>query len=73
MDGALRRWYRKIEAIENQALRPRGDHALDLGRNSIRRLRGELDAGLQAVAWHDWLVAHSGPEELVTFSLISLT
>src|SRR5262249_56033767 len=34
----LQRWYRKIEAVENQALRQRADDVLDLGRNIIRRL-----------------------------------
>ena len=45
----LQRWYRKIEAIENQTLRQRADDVLDLGRNIIRRLRGEQGAGFQAV------------------------
>ncbi len=37
----LQRWYRKIEAIENQTFRQRADDVLDLGRNVLRRLRGE--------------------------------
>src|SRR5262249_15803537 len=37
----LQRWYRKIEAVEDQTLRQRADDVLDLGRNVIRRLRGE--------------------------------
>jgi phosphoenolpyruvate-protein phosphotransferase len=45
----LQRWYRKIEAIENQTLRQRADDVLDLGRNIIRRLRGEQEAGFEAV------------------------
>jgi phosphoenolpyruvate-protein phosphotransferase len=45
----LQRWYRKIEAIENQTLRQRADDVLDLGRNIIRRLRGEQGAGFEAV------------------------
>src|SRR5689334_20300834 len=45
----LQRWHRKIEAIENPALRQRADDVLDLGRNVIRRLRGEQGAGFQAV------------------------
>jgi phosphoenolpyruvate-protein phosphotransferase len=40
----LNRWYQKFEALENQTLRQRADDVLDLGRNIIRRLRGE-DAG----------------------------
>lgn len=45
----LQRWYRKFETIENQILRQRADDVLDLGRNIIRRLRGEQGAGFQAV------------------------
>jgi phosphoenolpyruvate-protein phosphotransferase len=52
----LRQWYQKFEAIENQALRQRADDVLDLGRNIIRRLRGERDAGLTAIPEHSILV-----------------
>src|SRR5207302_7848168 len=45
----LQRWYRKIEALENQTLRQRADDVLDLGRTIIRRLRGEPGAGFRAV------------------------
>src|SRR4051794_10147822 len=45
----LQRWHRKIEAVENPTLRQRADDVLDLGRNIIRRLRGEQGAGLEAV------------------------
>jgi phosphoenolpyruvate-protein phosphotransferase len=45
----LQRWYQKIAAIENPTLRQRADDVLDLGRNIIRRLRGEQGAGFQAV------------------------
>jgi phosphoenolpyruvate-protein phosphotransferase len=45
----LQRWHRKIEAIENQTLRQRADDVLDLGRNIIRRLRGEQGNGFQAI------------------------
>jgi phosphoenolpyruvate-protein phosphotransferase len=45
----LQRWYRKIVAIEDPTLRQRADDVLDLGRNIIRRLRGEPGAGFQAV------------------------
>src|SRR5262249_39202927 len=47
--GVLQRWYRKFEATENQTLRQRADDVLDLGRNIIRRLRGEQGAGFEAV------------------------
>ena len=52
----LQRWYRKFEAMENQTLRQRADDVLDLGRNIIRRLRGEQDAGLKAIPEHSILV-----------------
>jgi phosphoenolpyruvate-protein phosphotransferase len=45
----LQRWYRKFEAIENPTLRQRADDVLDLGRNIIRRLRGEQEVGFQAI------------------------
>jgi len=45
----LRRWYKKFEAIENQAFRQRADDVLDLGRNIIRRLRGEAESSLKAI------------------------
>ena len=45
----LKRWYQKFEAIEDQSLRQRADDLMDLGRNIIRRLRGETDAGLAAI------------------------
>src|SRR5262249_9254311 len=53
----LQRWHRKIEAIENPTLRQRADDVLDLGRNVIRRLRGEQGAGFQAVPEGSVLVA----------------
>src|SRR5262249_28523254 len=43
----LQRWHRKFEAIENQTFRQRADDVLDLGRNVIRRLRGEHGGGFQ--------------------------
>lgn len=62
----LQRWYRKIEAIENQTLRQRADDVLDLGRNIIRRLRGEQGAGFQAVPEGSILVAqHLLPSDIV--------
>jgi phosphoenolpyruvate-protein phosphotransferase len=45
----LLRWYKKFEAIENQTLRQRADDVLDLGRNLIRRLRGEQESALSAI------------------------
>jgi phosphoenolpyruvate-protein phosphotransferase len=62
----LQRWYRKIEAIEDQALRQRADDVLDLGRSIIRRLRGEQGAGFQAVPEGSILVAqHLLPSDIV--------
>jgi len=52
----LLRWHQKFEAIENQTLRERADDVLDLGRNLIRRLRGEQNAGLKAIPEHSILV-----------------
>src|SRR4051812_37910941 len=62
----LQRWYRKITAVESPALRQRADDVLDLGRNVIRRLRGEQGAGLQAVPEGSVLVAqHLLPSDVV--------
>src|SRR5262249_42188026 len=59
-------WYRKFEAIENPTLRQRADDVLDLGRNIIRRLRGEQGAGFQAVPEGSILVAqHLLPSDVV--------
>ena len=52
----LRRWHQKFEKLENQTLRQRADDVLDLGRNIIRRLRGEPLAGFMAVPEHSILV-----------------
>ena len=62
----LQRWYQKIAAIENPTLRQRADDVLDLGRNVIRRLRGEQGAGFQAVPEGSILVAqHLLPSDVV--------
>jgi phosphoenolpyruvate-protein phosphotransferase len=62
----LQQWYRKFEAIEDQNLRQRADDVLDLGRNIIRRLRGEQGAGFQAVPEGSILVAqHLLPSDIV--------
>jgi phosphoenolpyruvate-protein phosphotransferase len=62
----LQRWYRKFEAVENQALRQRADDVLDLGRNIIRRLRGEHGVGPAAAPEGSVLVAqHLLPSEVV--------
>ncbi len=62
----LQRWYQKIAAAENPTLRQRADDVLDLGRNVIRRLRGEQGAGLQAVPEGSILVArHLLPSDVV--------
>jgi phosphoenolpyruvate-protein phosphotransferase len=47
--SVLRRWYKKFEAIENQTFRQRADDVLDLGRNIIRRLRGQDDPRLNSI------------------------
>jgi phosphoenolpyruvate-protein phosphotransferase len=62
----LQRWYRRIQSIENPTLRQRADDVLDLGRNVIRRLRGEQGAGFQAVPEGSILVAeHLLPSDIV--------
>jgi phosphoenolpyruvate-protein phosphotransferase len=62
----LQRWYRKFEAVENQTLRQRADDVLDLGRNIIRRLRGEQGAAFGAVPEGSILVAeHLLPSDVV--------
>ncbi len=45
----LKRWYKRFEAVENQTVRQRADDVLDLGRNLIRRLRGDSDDGAAAI------------------------
>ena len=63
----LRRWYKKFEAIENQTLRQRADDVLDLGRNIIRRLRGEQNIALKAIPKHSILVVERLlPSDVVT-------
>jgi phosphoenolpyruvate-protein phosphotransferase len=52
----LNRWYQKFESLESQTLRERADDVLDLGRNIIRRLRGEVDGALQSIPEHSVLV-----------------
>jgi len=52
----LKRWYQKFEAMENPAFRQRADDVLDLGRNIIRRLRGDQDAGLKSAPENSILV-----------------
>ncbi len=64
----LVRWYKKFEAIENQTVRQRADDVLDLGRNLIRRLRGDQDAGLKAIAANSVLVT----ERLLPSDVVSL-
>jgi phosphoenolpyruvate-protein phosphotransferase len=62
----LQRWHHKIKAIDNPTLRQRADDVLDLGRNIIRRLRGEQGAGFQAVPEGSILVAqHLLPSDIV--------
>jgi phosphoenolpyruvate-protein phosphotransferase len=62
----LQRWYRKFEAVENRTLRQRADDVLDLGRNIIRRLRGEQGAAFGAVPEGSILVVqHLLPSDVV--------
>src|SRR2546426_2370634 len=63
----LLRWYRKFEALENQTFRQRADDVLDLGRNMIRRLRGEQEAGFKAIPEGSILVVEQLlPSDVVT-------
>jgi phosphoenolpyruvate-protein phosphotransferase len=63
----LLRWYQKFEALENQNFRQRADDVLDLGRNIIRRLRGEREAGFKAIPDGSILVVeHLLPSDVVT-------
>jgi phosphoenolpyruvate-protein phosphotransferase len=63
----LQRWYEKLKALENQTFRQRADDVLDLGRNIIRRLRGEPEAGFQAIPEGSILVAERLlPSDVVT-------
>src|SRR5580698_2179304 len=51
----LNRWYKKFKALENQTLRQRADDVLDLGRNIIRRLRGDTSSS-QTIPEHSVLI-----------------
>src|SRR5262249_14874304 len=63
----LQQWYQKFEALNNQTFRERADDVLDLGRNIIRRLRGEQETGLQALPEGSILVVeHLLPSDVVT-------
>jgi phosphoenolpyruvate-protein phosphotransferase len=63
----FQRWYQKFEALENQTFRQRADDVLDLGRNIIRRLRGEQAAGFKAIPEGSILVVeHLLPSDVVT-------
>jgi phosphoenolpyruvate-protein phosphotransferase len=62
----LQRWYRKVQAIENPTLRQRADDVLDLGRNIIRRLRGEQGDAFEAIPEGSILVVqHLLPSDVV--------
>jgi phosphoenolpyruvate-protein phosphotransferase len=62
----LQRWHQKFQAIENPTLRQRADDVLDLGRNIIRRLRGEQEAGFLAVPEGSIVVTqHLLPSDIV--------
>src|SRR5262249_13576245 len=63
----LERWYRKFETFEDRTLRQRADDVLDLGRNVIRRLRGEQTTGFTAIPESSILVVDRLlPSDLVT-------
>ncbi|HEX3656977.1 MAG TPA: phosphoenolpyruvate--protein phosphotransferase [Pirellulales bacterium] len=64
----LTRWHQKFEALENPIFRQRADDVLDLGRNIIRRLRGEQEAGLKAIPAGSILVV----ERLLPSDVVSL-
>jgi phosphoenolpyruvate-protein phosphotransferase len=64
----LLRWYQKFEALENPTFRKRADDVLDLGRNIIRRLRGEQEAGFKAIPEDSILVV----ERLLPSDVVSL-
>jgi phosphoenolpyruvate-protein phosphotransferase len=63
----LLRWHQRFQALENQTFRQRADDVLDLGRNIIRRLRGEQEAGFKAIPEGSILVVeHLLPSDVVT-------
>jgi phosphoenolpyruvate-protein phosphotransferase len=65
----LERWYQRFEALENQSIRQRADDVLDLGRNIIRRLRGDTSAGLQSIPAQSILVVERLlPSDVVVLS-----
>jgi phosphoenolpyruvate-protein phosphotransferase len=64
----LQRWYHKFETLENQTFRQRADDVLDLGRNIIRRLRSEQEAGIKTIPEHSILVV----ERLLPSDVVSL-
>jgi len=62
----LQRWYQKFEALDNQTFRQRADDVMDLGRNIIRRLRGDQGDGFHAIPQGSILVAeHLLPSDVV--------
>jgi phosphoenolpyruvate-protein phosphotransferase len=64
----LQHWYQRFEALENQTLRQRADDVLDLGRNMIRRLRGEQEVGFRAIPEGSILII----ERLLPSDVVSL-
>ena len=64
----LQRWYQRFATLENQTLRQRADDVLDLGRNMIRRLRGEQEVGFRAIPAESILVV----ERLLPSDVVSL-
>jgi phosphotransferase system enzyme I (PtsI) len=64
----LLRWYQKFQALENPTFRQRADDVLDLGRNIIRRLRGEPEDGFKTIPERRILVV----ERLLPSDVVSL-
>jgi phosphoenolpyruvate-protein phosphotransferase len=63
----LQRWYQKFAKLENQTFRQRADDVLDLGRNIIRRLRGEPASGFEPIPEGSVLVVERLlPSDVVT-------
>ncbi len=45
----LQRWYQKFQTLENPTFRQRADDVMDLGRNMLRRLRGQENHSLKEI------------------------
>lgn len=63
----LQRWHQKLQTLDNQTFQQRADDVLDLGRNLIRRLRGEQADGSKAIPEGSILVVEQLlPSDVVT-------